>query len=235
MFRYWRRNRGAPPAVRWLVVLQMGVLAGLLWLVGCGQGQSSTTADGNGDILFADAFRPGQTGQWHTEADASGLTAIEGERLVVVIQAPTMIQYAGLREPLLADFALEVDATLVEGPTDSSYGILFRLQEGGGFYRFNITGDGFYILDRLNPDGTWTWLTPAGWTESPAIKQGANAANRLKIIAGGPNIIVFVNGEPLGQFTDAMGYTRGQVALNAGTFNQPGVRVAFDNLMVRRP
>lgn len=190
---------------------------------------------GNDDILFADAFTPGQTGQWHTEADASGSTAVTDEQLVVAIYEPTMIQYAGLQEPLFDDFALEVDATLLEGPTDSSYGILFRLQEGGGFYRFNITGDGFYIVDRLNPDGAWTWLTPSGWAESAAIKKGANVTNRLKVIAGGPNMIVFVNGEPLGQFTDTMGYTRGQVALNAGAFNQPGVRVAFDNLMIRQP
>ena len=194
-----------------------------------------TTGAGNGNILFADAFTPGQTGPWLTEADASGSTAVEGEQLVVAIQAPEMIQYAGLREPLFDDFMLEVDATLLDGPTDSSYGILFRVQESGGFYRFNVTGDGFYILDRRNPDGTWTWLTTMGWAESAAIQRGVNATNRLKVIVGGPNMILFVNGEPLGQFMDAMGYTRGQVALNAGTFNHPGVRVAFDNLMVRRP
>ncbi|GAB4150481.1 MAG: hypothetical protein Fur0021_13130 [Candidatus Promineifilaceae bacterium] len=228
MFRYWRPDwrRAA-----W----RIGLLAGLFWLAGCAQEARLPGGADNGDILFADAFTPGQTGQWHTEADASGSTAIEEERLVVAIYAPNIVQYAGLREPLFDDFVLEVDATLLEGPPDSSYGILFRLQEDGGFYRFNVTGEGFYIVDRLNPDGTWTWLTPNGWMESAAIKQGVNAANRLKVIVGGPNMIVFVNGEPLGQFTDTMGYMQGQVALNAGAFNQPGVRVAFDNLMVRQP
>ena len=180
----------------------------LLLLVGAGGCRHSSlpnTGNTAGDILFADAFTPGQSGPWQLEADAAGTTAIEDERLIISIQEANTLQYATLREPDFTDFSLEVDATFLDGPVNGSYGVLFRIQDAGGFYRFNITGDGYYTLDRLNGDGSWTPLLPNGWAESAAIKSGLRATNRLKVVVGGPNMILYVNGERLGQFTDAMG------------------------------
>ena len=58
--------------------------------------------------------------------------------------------------------------------------------------------------------------------------------NRLRVEALGQTISLYVNDEPLYQFSDTA-YSSGTIALDAGTFVQPKAQVAFDNLVVRRP
>jgi hypothetical protein len=204
------------------------LLALLFWLPACGQSGSS-----NGDLLFEDRFGPTQLTNWLLEGDAQGRTLIMNEQLVIQIDTPNTIQYATLIEPTFSDFVLEVDAQLASGPDESSYGVLFRQDEDGRFYRFQITGTGLYMLERRNGDGSWTRLVD-DWTPSEAIHQGANAANRLRVEAVGSRLTVYANGELLHEANDSA-YSGGTIALDAGTFGRSGVQVAFDNVVVRQP
>jgi hypothetical protein len=185
------------------------------------------------DVLYADNFITGETGPWHTEGDEIGRTAVVGGRLLISIDAPQVMQFATLREPLFRDFTLEVDATLLDGPAEASYGVLFRMQSPLEFYRFVVTGTGLYMIERRNSDGSWSRLSQE-WAESAAIRQGNHATNRLQIYASGANFAFYVNDVLLRQVQDTA-YAEGNLALDAGSFGQPGVQVAFDNLVVRRP
>lgn len=183
-----------------------------------------------GDILFQDQFVSGQTGDWFLEEDELGGTAISGEQLVVTVNAPNTLQFATLREPTFDDFVLEVDARQRSGPADSSYGVLFRSNGIDQFYRFDVTGNGLYLAERRNADGTWTPLT-GDWKSSAVINQGLNVANRLKVIANGPELSFFVNDILLEQVTDST-YSSGSIALDAGTFAGTNLQVSFDDLVV---
>jgi hypothetical protein len=185
------------------------------------------------DVVYADTFAAGQTGDWLVEGDDAGRTAVLNEQLIITVQEPNLLQYATLNEPLFADFVLEVDATQLAGDLESSYGLLFRMQGPGQFYRFDITGNGLYVLERHNSDGTWTRFLD-DWVESSAIKQGLTVTNRLKVVAQGPLLSFYVNDQLLQQVNDAS-YAAGQIALDAGTFGRGGLEVAFDNLVVRNP
>ena len=204
----------------------------LLFLLGSIVACDQINPTGQG-ILFEDRFTPTQITNWHLEGDAQGRTLLMNEQLIIQIDAPNTIQYATLLDPTFSDFVLEVDARLLSGPEDSSYGVLFRQDENGRFYRFQITGTGLYILERRNGDGSWTRLTNE-WSESDAIHRGANRVNQLRIEAVGPWLAVYVNGQLLHEVSDTA-YTSGTIALDAGTFGQPGVQVAFDNVIVRQP
>lgn len=185
------------------------------------------------DVIFADAFVAGQTGEWLVEGDDAGRTAVLNEQLVISVKDPNLLQYTTLSEPLFADFVLEVDVTQLAGDLESSYGLLFRMQNPGQFYRFDITGSGLYVMERHNSDGTWTRFLD-DWAESGAIKQGLTVTNRLKVVAQGPLLSFYVNDQLLQQVNDAS-YAAGQIALDAGTFGRGGLEVAFDNLVVRNP
>ena len=185
------------------------------------------------DVIFADAFVAGQTGAWLVEGDDAGRTAVLNEQLVITIEEPNLLQYTTLSEPIFADFVLEVDVTQMAGDLESSYGLLFRMQNPGQFYRFDITGNGMYVMERHNGDGTWTRFLD-DWVESAAIKQGLTVSNRLKVVAQGPLLSYYVNDQLLQQVNDAS-FAAGQVGLDAGTFGRGGLEVAFDNLVVRNP
>lgn len=202
----------------------------LVLLAACG-GDALPGADPK--LLFSETFAPGEVGDWQIEGDATGQTTLLNENLVIEIDEPNLMQFSTLTAPGFTDFVLEVDARQLQGDLQSSFGVLFRMQNPNQFYRFEITGNGMFMLERRNGDGTWTRFVE-DWLDSPAIKQGFNEVNRLKVMAIGPNISIFANETLLFQASDAA-YTSGTIALDAGTFTQPGLQVAFDNVVVRQP
>ncbi len=185
---------------------------------------------GGNTALYQDAFIPAQTGNWFLEGDDLGGSGIVNEQLVINVKTPNTVQFATLRDQTFSDFVLEVDAHQNSGTPDSSYGVLFRMQDNDQFYRFEITGDGHFILERRNADGTWTRLS-SDWTTSAAINQGLNAVNRLKVIASGSLITVYANDVLLQEATDAT-YASGTIGLDAGTFGDSNLQVSFDNLAI---
>lgn len=205
----------------------------LLFPIACSGLPLGGAGDGTAQALYRDDFIPGQTGNWFLEGDDLGNTAIVNEQLVVSVKIPNTVQFATLQEQVFSDFVLEVDARQGSGNPDSSYGVLFRMQDDHQFYRFEITGDGHFMLERRNGDGTWRRLL-ADWTVSAAINQGINVVNRLKIIASGSQISIYANDVLLQQVSDPT-YTTGTIGLDAGSFGDSNLQVAFDNLVVYGP
>lgn len=216
MMRHW---------LFWIAVLFLGGL-----VAACGKLPSAVD---NASVLYRDSFVVGETGPWQVEGDALGRTAVLDEQLVIQVNAPAMIQFATLSEPLFSDFVLQVDGRILVGVPQSSYGVLFRMQSATQFYRFSITGDGQYMVERRNADGSWTRFVP-DWTSTPAINQGVGAVNQLRITATGSNMRFYVNDTLLQQVVDDQ-YASGTMGLDAGTFGHPELQVAFDNLVVSRP
>ena len=216
----------------WLVLT-----AFLLFLVACGEdtllsaiGGEDGSAAGQLNGPVSDEFVPGRTGNWVLEQDELGSTAVVNEQLVITVVAPNTIQYSTLADRTFTDFVLEVDAWQRSGPPQSSYGVLFRMQEDGQLYRFDITGNGLYMVERRGADGTWTRFVPE-WTPTAAINQGLNVANRLKIIAAGSEMAFYANDILLTQISDtALG--EGQIGLAAGSFAGETLQVSFDNLSI---
>jgi hypothetical protein len=217
-----------------LAILALGLfLFGLMPLACTGLPVGGGAAGGSAAPIYRDAFIPGQSGKWLLEGDELGSTALVNEQLLVSVKTPNTMQFATLQEPAFSDFVLEVDARQESGSPDSSYGVLFRMQDSQQFYRFEITGDGHYMLERRNGDGSWTRLL-SDWSTSAAINQGLNAVNRLKIIASGAQITVYANDVLLEQLSDTA-YATGQIALDAGSFADSNLQVAFDNLVIYGP
>jgi hypothetical protein len=208
------------------------ILCFTLLLMACSQPAADPAIPG-ADVIFSEEFTAGEANGWQTESDDLGYTAVVNEQMVIELTAPNVLQYVTLAEPIFDDFILEVDATQLAGPTEGSYGVLFRMSSPGQFYRFDLTSNGLYIVERRNGDGTWARLVE-DWVPSPAIRQGLNATNRLRVSAVGPSLSFYINDQLVQQLTDQT-YLSGQLALDAGTFGQPSLQVAFDNLVVRRP
>lgn len=219
-----------PNSITWVLLLGVAVLAACggrpLLPDGNDPGGASTgTQQG-----YSDAFVPGQSGEWLLEQDEHGSTAMVNEQLAVTVASPNTMQYAALSDAVFGDFVLEVDAWQRSGPPESSYGILFRMQDGQQFYRFDVTGSGLFMVERRNADGTWTRLIP-DWSPTTALNQGLNVANRLKVIAAGPTLTFYANDVLLTQVDDAT-FSNGGIALDAGTFGGGNLQVTFDNLSI---
>jgi len=207
----------------------------LLLLVACGGGEPRTTTAGLDDpeLIYGDDFSSESAGPWLVEADEFGSTALVDGRLLIEVGQAGTLQYTVLEEPSFSDFDLTVDAELISGDREATYGLLFRLAGPEAFYRFELTGDGRYIVESRESDGSWRRLAN-GWQRSDAIMTGPGAINRLRVAATGPAMSFYVNDQLLEEIQDGR-YAAGQLALDAGAFGNQRTAVAFDNLAVRAP
>lgn len=214
----------------------LGLIVLIAGLAACEQSPPPTAVPlqpADSGVLLVEEFAVGSTGDWYTEADDLGMSAVLNERMLIEISTQHTIQYTTLQERSFSDFVMEVEVTQLAGSLESSFGILFRMQGPEQFYRFDITGNGHFTVERRNADGTWTRFVE-DWPLASALKQGYNVTNLLRVAAEGSNIAVYANGEMLHEFGDT-GYQEGTIALAGGTFGQPGLSVSFDNLVIQRP
>jgi hypothetical protein len=126
----------------------------------------------------------------------------------------------------IRNFDIAVDVRQVAGNPTAEYGVRFRQTGPGDYFMFSISGSGYYRLLRVKR-GTYTSLVP--WTFDGRVKTGAEAVNRLRVVADGSSIAGSVNGVQLatGADVDDVG---GQLTLGVTTFEQGGVAVRFDNI-----
>jgi hypothetical protein len=203
---------------RWFVAT-LTALAALL--VACG---------GGGQLPWADDFSDPASG-WQAESDASAEVEYHSGVMRILVKSPNSLAWASAKRGF-SNFRLAVEATQVGGPDDNEYGVLVRMQDPDHFYRFSISGDGYYLVSKYDGEA-WEVLSGDDWTPSDAIQLGA-ATNLLEVACQGTTMIFFVNGVQLVEVKDS-GYPRGGVGLYAGSFFEPGVEIHFDNLRVDSP
>jgi hypothetical protein len=124
------------------------------------------------------------------------------------------------------DFDMAVDVQQVAGDPTSEYGIRFRQSGPGDYLMFSISGSGYYRLLRVSDD-EYRSLTP--WTFDYRIKTGADAVNRLRVVAQDADITFYVNDAELIKAQDDVN-VGGQLTLGVTTFEQGGLVVRFDNI-----
>ncbi|MBN1221181.1 MAG: FHA domain-containing protein [Anaerolineae bacterium] len=171
---------------------------------------------------FSDSF-----GGWDDAFDAYTTKQYGNNRYQIEINTDNLIAW-GLANRKIADFELEVEVRQEDGAKSNSYGLLFRVKDRDKFYRFDISGDGFFLVSKFL-DGQWYNLVD--WTPSPDINPDTNI---LKVSAFGSKITVWANGQPLASVTDDS-FSDGNFGFFASTFGEPYMWVSFDNLKVWVP
>jgi hypothetical protein len=195
----------------------MALLAAVL--VACG---------GRAGLSWSDDFSG--PGTWQGESDATAQVAVQDGVLRVYVAVPNQLAWAIAGQDL-RDFRLTVEATQVAGPDDNEYGVLVRMQDHSNFYRFSISGDGYFLVSKF-VDGQQEFLG-ANWTPSEAIHRG-QATNVVEVVCQGSTLTFIVNGQQLARVEDDQ-FAHGDIGLYAGSFYEGGVEVHFDNLSVTEP
>ncbi len=221
-----------------LILVVVGGLAvgGLLWLKlqdgsassGGGVAVATASAQGGvakGELLYSDDFSDPGSGWDIREGDDGSTVYQNGEYHITVSE----IDWVAWGNPYsnFSDFVLDVDATQVSGTNDNDFGVLLRYVDVDNFYRFEISGDGYYSFDLMQDN---EWITLIDWTESSAIRQG-NDTNAITVLCEGDLFTFYVNGEYLGEYRDST-FPSGDIGLLAGTIEEAPVHIAFDNIKV---
>ncbi len=130
------------------------------------------------------------------------------------------------------DIVLEADAHVVSGPAFIEYGLIFRAaSDGKSFYGFTLTREGkFTIFFCVSPcEASKDFVDLISYTASNAVKTGT-ATNRLKVVAQGNQLAIYVNDTWLNTVSDST-FKGGSVGFFVNN-DDANAKVAFDNLRV---
>ncbi|MCS6909572.1 MAG: hypothetical protein NZM11_03240 [Anaerolineales bacterium] len=215
------------------MVLRLCLLGITFWALAACTARPTPRADG---VILEDDFSNPQSG-WDTYTGVDITTAYDNGRYLIAVETPNRDAF-GLAGLDLNDMQISVEAQASGGPQDNAFGVLCRHTRSGdrnNFYFFFISSDGYYAVGKVVNQTERTFLNPAKNFEAlAAIKTGDGALNRLEATCQGKRLSFTVNGVAAGSFEDET-LTHGDVGLIAGTFNEGGVRIHFDNVVVRQP
>jgi serine/threonine protein kinase len=176
-------------------------------------------------VLFDD-FSTAANG-WPQGNQAAGSYAYQdGAYTISVLQNGDLLWAAP--QASFADARLDVRAQRLSGD-QGYYGLLCRLQDADNFYYFIIRPDGYFAIGKYQA-GSFSALTPGGWTYHPAIQTG-DAANLLQAECAGDELRFFANGQLLGEARDAE-VSAGYPALVVAALDDGGFQALFDDFTV---
>jgi hypothetical protein len=110
--------------------------------------------------------------------------------------------------------------------------VICRYQDVDNYYFFIISSDGYMGIGKV-VNGVTSLLGQEMMIYNPAILMGV-APNHLQAQCLGDTLTFFVNGLPAGIAVDPE-FKSGDIGLVAGAFDEVGVDILFDNLIVTKP
>ena len=184
-----------------------------------------------GTLLFEDDFSITPNG-WGTMGRSGGTIGFDYQGMVITVNLSDFMFWS-VNGDRYQDTRVEVDAVLLNGPTNDNFGVICRYQDNSNFYGFVVSHDGYYGVFKLQ-DGNMILSSADGdLSYSEVIRQGG-IVNHVEAVCQGNTLTLSVNDVTLAELQDDS-FTDGQIGLIAGAYDFPGVEVLFDNLKVYQP
>ena len=211
-------------------LLPLCILAVLLAACSAVQPLFPTQTPNSGDVLFVDNFSAPQG--WGQMGRGGGSIQFEYQGLLIKVDTPNYFFWT-VNGGSFADSKMDVDAVLLSGTTNDNFGTICRFKDNQNFYGFVISHDGYFgVLKSI--DGTIIpLLKPNGMQYSEVIRKGG-IVNHIQTTCQGTTLTLKVNDEQLASVEDG-DLSSGKFGLIAGAYDQPGVEILFDNLVVTQP
>jgi hypothetical protein len=112
------------------------------------------------------------------------------------------------------------------------YGLICRYVDNQNFYFLIVASDGYYAIGK-SVNGEYDYIDTEFMEETDAVL-GGDATNHIRADCSGSTLRLYANGNLLKEVNDAT-FTTGDIGLIAGTFDNVGVDILFDNVVVRAP
>lgn len=191
-----------------------------------------STSGQTSNVLYQDDFSNTSSG-WPSESSGGDVRdyANGGYHIYVSGTMSDIVVNAGTSLP--ADVAVDVDITKSGGTDNNDFGVLCRLQDLDNFYFFQISSDGYAVIGKFE-NNEMQYLSADAMQKVDGIYSGSSV-NHVRAICTGSSLSLYANGSLVATATDSTFTSGGDVGLMAGTFDEGGVDILFDNLVVTNP
>lgn len=176
-------------------------------------------------VVFADDY--GSTCRLLVDDTADHTRGCEGGEYVILSKVANK-SWGALYPDSYDDFVLETDARVASGAGPVGYGLWLRSARDGKAYVLSFYTEGAYALEVY--DGK-SWKDVIPYTKTGLIK-GGNEKNRIKVVAQGKQMVLYLNGQFLDTVTDST-VASGRVGYMMVS-DDANVKVAFDNLTISK-
>ena len=129
-----------------------------------------------------------------------------------------------------SDVAISVEAKRASGPEDNIFGVICRYQDPANFYFLVISSDGYGGIG-VSKEGRRGLISGESLLPHDAIVEGEND---IVAICTGYDLTLIVNGVTIAE-SRAAEWQEGDVGLIAGTYDEVGTAIRFDNFSVTVP
>lgn len=192
--------------------------------------QKSTEIPDSGTVLFNDTFPSPESG-WTTWNQDGSYVIYQADGLRFYVDKPNLDLYSKPGYGF-ADVRIEAEVIKIGGPDNNSYGIICRMQNEKNYYAFVISSDGYAGIIRVQ-EGVYELINSDSLEFAASINQG-KSINYLVATCKGNQLSFDING--VNQFLiEDDRFMSGDVGLIAGSFEDPGVEIFFDNFTVFQP
>lgn len=181
-----------------------------------------------GDIIYQEQFENNRTG-WARFSNENGIMDYDSGGYRILVRQPKLNIWS-TSEKDFQDVRLEADVIKLNGPDENRMGLICRYQ-GGNYYFFIISNDGYYAIGKFI-GGLTLLLGKTEMQASEAIQIGT--MNHLRADCIGDKLTFYINFTEVASTTDT-DFAGGDVGVLAGAFLEPGVDVLFDNFVVLQP
>ena len=202
----------------------------ILILASCAPGSPAQTilSGKSGDILYQDLFADNTSG-WDRVLNDGGIMDYDSGGYRFLIRE-SKVNYWSTPGEYFGDVRVEADVARLNGPEENRAGLLCRYQNGN-YYFFIISTDGFYGIGKFI-GGQTILLGQESMVASDVIL--AEGINHLRGDCTGNTLTFYVNFTQVASVQDS-DFPAGDVGVLAGSFNEPGVDVLFQNFVVLQP
>jgi len=185
----------------------------------------------SGAILFSDDFSSNTSG-WDEVENVDYKTSYNNGAYQIIVNKTLSDAWSNPGNFNFTDVRVEVEATMNGGSENNDYGIICRYMDNTHFYFAAISSDGYYGILKMR-DNEYSVIGRENLIPSELIHLGT-ATNQIRFDCIGSTLTLFINGSQVDQQIDTE-YSSGNVGLIAGTYDEAGTDILFDNFYVYQP
>ena len=185
--------------------------------------------------IFVDDFSDSDSGLYEDEEVqewGQGYYDLEQEVYVYDLAPDSGIMYDYYADGELPESFVYEAVAGYAGAFDNLYGLIFQVVDDEQFYLFQVSGDGYFIVEKSTADGFETLID---WTIGEMIDTGEGGVNVLTVVGEGDVYRLYINGQQVESFSDA-DYSGGTVGIVSENFSpEEWATFYFDELAVGIP
>jgi hypothetical protein len=184
----------------------------------------------SGGVLYQDFFSNSESG-WGELSQAAGSAGYINDAYHIKIDKKNINLWAHPGRNF-TDVHEEISVMPIAGPQANRMGLICRLKDEKNYYFFTISADGYFGIGKMK-DGIASLLTGKDMQPDDSILPG-NQINLIRADCIGNILTLYVNNTQVATVKDS-DFSAGDIGLLAGSFDEVGPDVYFDNFIVYKP